>query len=82
MGGEGAMMTANISLKNNRNLLLKRKEKRIGSYTNVTLKELPKATPEQLIEIKENIQKENKKARTKTFLVFGVLIFIVLLLLI
>ncbi|WP_405296567.1 hypothetical protein [Algibacter sp. Ld11] len=64
MGGEGSMMAANQSLKNNRNLTAKRKEKGVlsGSYANIELKEFPKATQEQLDTIKEQTIKNNKKA--------------------
>ncbi len=67
MGGEGSMAAANNSLKNNRSLLSKRKAKGAleGSYSGVELKEFPEATPKQLEEIKEKMQKEIKKARLK-----------------
>lgn len=57
MGGEGSMLHAIKSLKNNRSLLSKRKEKGAlsGSYANIKLKKLPKATPEQLLEIKKRL---------------------------
>ncbi|MDB2462522.1 hypothetical protein N9W61_00230 [Algibacter sp.] len=72
MGGEGAMMAANNSLKNNRGLVSKRREKGAleGSYANIELKEFPKATPEQLLEIKQRVKEENRKTRIKTFLLF------------
>ncbi|MCF7560964.1 hypothetical protein L3X39_09985 [Sabulilitoribacter multivorans] len=59
MGGEGSMMHAIKSLKSNR-ALLKRKERGTlsGSYGNLELKEFPKATSEQLLEIKKRIKKE------------------------
>ncbi|MBD0832442.1 hypothetical protein [Aestuariibaculum sediminum] len=46
MGGEGAMMAANSSLKNNRDLVSKRKESKAlqGSYANVNIKKYPNAT--------------------------------------
>ncbi|GAA3609568.1 hypothetical protein Q4Q39_17060 [Flavivirga amylovorans] len=72
MGGEGSMMAANNSLKNNRSLLLKRREKGAltGSYSNVKLAEFPEATPEQLKEIKKNILKENRINRIKQIILF------------
>lgn len=83
MGGEGAMMAAINSLKGNRNLLSKRKAKGAlgGSYANIKLKELPKATPEQLLEIKKRLKSENREARIKTIsisilLAFGIIAFI------
>ncbi|MFD1614454.1 hypothetical protein [Gelatiniphilus marinus] len=69
MGGEGSMAAANNSLKNNRNLLKKnRKNALSGSYANLQLKEFPNATPEQLIEIKENMKREEKQIRKKLIL--------------
>ncbi len=75
MGGEGAMMAAINSLKNNRSLVSKRKEKGAlgGSYSNVKLAEFPEATPEQIKEIKERLRKENREDRIKQMLLFGVL---------
>lgn len=77
MGGEGSMMHAIKSLKNNRSLLSKRKEKGAlsGSYENIKLKELPKATPEQLLKIKKKLKRENREARIKNILLFLVLLF-------
>ncbi len=78
MGGEGAMMAANNVLKNNRNLVSKRKEKRAleGSYANIELGAFPKATPGQLKEIKERLRKENKKARVVQIILFAVIFLI------
>ncbi|AUP78450.1 hypothetical protein [Flavivirga eckloniae] len=78
MGGEGAMMAANNSLKNNRSLLSKRKEKSAlgGSYANVKLAEFPKATPDQLKEIKERLGKENQKNRLIQIVLFGVVFLV------
>ena len=80
MGGEGAMMAANNSLKNNRSLLSKRKEKSVlgGSYSNVKLAEFPKATPEQLQEIKERLYKENRKNSIKQIILL-VILFLILI---
>ena len=79
MGGEGAMMAANNSLKNNRSLLSKRKDAKAleGSYANIELKEFPKATAEQLQEIRERIQIKNKQNRFRQFLA---IIFIIVVL--
>ena len=76
MGGEGSMMAAINSLKNNKSLLTKRKEKGAlsGSYSNLKLKEFPDATPELLFEIKEKIQRENRRIRIKQLIVFSVLL--------
>jgi len=81
MGGEGSMAAANNSLKNNRSLLSKRKEKEAlsGSYANVKIKEFPKASPEQLNEIKERIQKDVRKNRVKlvlTSVIFFLALFV------
>ena len=82
MGGEGSMMAANNSLKNNRSLVSKRKERHAltGSYSNVTLKEFPDATPQKLKNIREKIQFENRIIRKKQFIAFCVLIFLSILL--
>jgi len=85
MGGEGSMMAANQSLKTNRNQL-KRKDRNAlsGSYSNIKLKEFPKATAQELQEIKERIQKENKETLTKQLLyligfIIALLIFLILI---
>ena len=72
MGGEGSMAAANASLKNNRSLLSKRKEKGAlsGSYANVKMKEFPSASPELLFEIKSRIIKENTKLKRKQIIGF------------
>ena len=76
MGGEGSMMAANNSLKNNRDLVSKRKERGglSGSYSNVKLAEFPQSSPEQLKEIKENIIRQNKIHKIKQLAVFSILI--------
>jgi hypothetical protein len=76
MGGEGAMMAANNSLKNNRSLLSKRKERTAleGSYSNIELKEFPKASEEDLLKIRERMQLENKKRRLKLYVVSGFMV--------
>ncbi len=81
MGGEGSMMAANNSLKNNRNLVAKRKEKKAlsGSYANLKLAEFPKATPEELKRIKEKIQRENKLLRIKQIIIVSILLCIIVL---
>lgn len=84
MGGEGSMMAANQSLKSNRSLLKKRKEKGAlrGSYSNMELKEFPKATPEILKEIRERIQKERKQTLIKSLILFAVITSILTLIVI
>ncbi|GAA3623699.1 hypothetical protein [Flavivirga jejuensis] len=80
MGGEGSAMAAIISLKNNRSLLSKRKEKSAlgGSYSNVKLAEFPKATPELLKEIKERLHKEKRKDIMKQTILFVVMFLILI----
>ncbi|MFG6686312.1 hypothetical protein ACGK9U_07010 [Mariniflexile sp. HNIBRBA6329] len=77
MGGEGAMMAANNSLKNNRSLLAKRKETKTleGSYSNIELKEFPKATAEQLEEIRERLQIKNKQNRIRQIIATIIMLF-------
>lgn len=72
MGGEGSMAAANASLKNNRSLLAKRKEKKAlsGSYANVEMKEFPKATPQKLRLIREKLIRENRETRIKKLIGF------------
>ncbi len=80
MGGEGAMMAAIQSIRNNKKLRSKRKSKGISFVTNSTEKteyNLPKATPEKLQEIKTRLQKENKKRRVKQLLLLGVSLTII-----
>ena len=71
MGGEGSMMSANNSLKNNRSLLSKRKEKKAlsGSYSNLKMKDFP--------EIKDKISEENKQTTQKQ-LVFLIAFLLIL----
>ncbi|OEK09107.1 hypothetical protein A8C32_14585 [Flavivirga aquatica] len=80
MGGEGSMAAANASLKNNRSLTAKRKDKKAleGSYAGVELKEFPKVTEEQIVEIRERIKKENKQARIKQVLIFVAMCIVLL----
>ena len=79
MGGEGSAMAANTSLKNNRNLLSKRKEKASleGSYSGIELKKFPKATEADLIKIRERMELENKKWKIKLLILSGCIIAIV-----
>ncbi len=80
MGGEGSMMASNQSLKDNR-AQLKRKGKGglEGSYAGIELKEFPKASEEQLLEIKERIQRENKRNRSKQIILLITFITLILL---
>ena len=84
MGGEGSMMAMINSIKNNKNLLSKRKDKKglSGSYSGVKLKEFPKATPEELKRIQEKVQLENRLIRNRQLMVFGILLAIIIVLII
>ena len=79
MGGEGSMMSAINSLKNNRSLLSKRKEKKAlsGSYSNLKMKDFPEATPQKLRQIKDKISEENKQTTQKQ-LVFLIAFLLIL----
>ena len=79
MGGEGSLMSANNSLKNNRSLLSKRKEKKAlsGSYSNLKMKDFPEATPQKLRQIKDKISEENKQTTQKQ-LVFLIAFLLIL----
>ncbi|WP_223551185.1 hypothetical protein [Aestuariivivens sp. NBU2969] len=50
MGGEGSMMHSNNSLKTNRDLLAKKKRRKVfsGSYASVKMASFPKASKKQL----------------------------------
>jgi len=77
MGGEGSMMAAIHSLKNNRSLLSKRKEKNAlsGSYSNVELKQFPDSTPEQIESIRQKMHRDNKRSMLKLVLI-STLVFV------
>ncbi|WP_418510916.1 hypothetical protein [Corallibacter sp.] len=81
MGGEGSMMAANNSLKNNRSLVAKRKEANAlsGSYASVQMKEFPKATPEMLETIKVKLQKERKQRLIKQVVVCSIIIILIMI---
>ncbi|MFD1162723.1 hypothetical protein [Hwangdonia seohaensis] len=79
MGGEGSMAAANNSLKNNRNLLKKkRKGSLAGSYGNLEMAEFPEATPQQLLEIEKKIRNKNKQARIKQLIIFAIFMLVFL----
>ena len=81
MGGEGAMMAMAASLKNNKNLKSKRKERSglSGSYADVKMQEFPEATPELLEAIKVKTIQENRKTRIKQLVWLSVAIVMVIL---
>ena len=74
MGGGGVMAAANQSLKANRKLVGKRKEKRfsfVHTSTEKTEYNLPKSTPETLRRIQEKILHENKQRKQKRIVLIG-----------
>lgn len=79
MGGEGAMMAANNSLKNNRNLVSKRKERNAleGSYANAEMKTFPKATESQLRQIREKMTIARKRNAIRQYALFAVVMIVI-----
>ncbi|MEL0643874.1 hypothetical protein V6251_05740 [Olleya sp. Ti.3.14] len=68
MGGEGSMMAANQSLKSNRNMLAKRKEKSFSFVSNSKEKtkyNLPKASDKDIALLRNKLKKEHKVRRVK-----------------
>lgn len=83
MAGEGSMMSANTSLKNNRRIKTSRLEKFVNSTSNGydEFVDPIKATPEQLAEIRQKLQEENQVIlRKKIVLTTSILGFILLVL--
>ena len=81
MGGEGAMMAANQSLKSNRNMMAKRKEKSFSFVTNSTEKteyNLPKITEQKILMLRKKLQQEQKLRRTKQVVVLSVVMLILI----
>lgn len=80
MGGEGSMMNANVSLKNNRGMLSKRRERRthLGAYANKKLKEFPMASEQDILEIQEEMKKKNRTAKFRNSVLFIIVFMIVL----
>ncbi|KJD35875.1 hypothetical protein PW52_09130 [Tamlana sedimentorum] len=78
MGGEGAMVAASNSLKNNRSLLAKRQDKKVlsGSYRGVKMKSFSESTPALLNKIKQQTIEENRAFKKK--IVFIILLLVVL----
>lgn len=72
--GFGSAQGMRVVIKNNRNLLSKRKDKKkeYGSYKNKkTEYNLPKATPQKLQEIRLRMQRENSQRRIKQVVVLS-----------
>lgn len=82
MGGEGSMMAAMQSLKNNRALRSKRRKGKLSFVSSIDEKwvDPKKATFEQLMEIRKRVRRE-RKIRTRKIIaltIVGVLIIILL----
>lgn len=80
MGGEGSMMHMINTLKNNKSMLSKRKERRglQGKYSGEKLEFEHSATKKDLEQIRLRLQSEHKQNQLKIVIVFGVLMFVVL----
>lgn len=80
MGGEGSMMHMINTLKNNKSMLSKRKERRglQGKYSGEKLEFEHSATKEDLEQIRLRLKKEHKQKQLKIIIVFGVVMVIVL----
>lgn len=85
MGGEGSMMAANQSLKSNRNMLAKRKEKSFSFVSNSTEKteyNLPKASEKDIAFLRNKFKKEHKLRRTKQIILLIISLVAIIFLLI
>lgn len=79
MGGEGSMMAANQSLKSNRNMLVKRKEKSFSFVTNSTEKteyNLPEISEASILLLRQKLQKEHKQRRIKQIILLAIVVFV------
>ncbi|WP_054851955.1 hypothetical protein [Olleya sp. ITB9] len=79
MGGEGSMMAANQSLKSNRNMLAKRKEKSFSFVTNSTEKteyNLPEISEASILLLRHKLQKEHKQRRIKQIILLAIVVFV------
>lgn len=77
----GVVQSAIVTIKNNRNLKSKRKDSKSldGSYSEVKMKEFPKATPEMLETIKVKLQKERKQRLIKQIVVCSIIIMLIII---
>jgi len=78
MGGEGSMMHAIKSLKNNRNLLKDRKRKtKLDVYGKPSTTKLvfKKSTQADVLRVREEMKAYNGKLVIKGFIAFGILLF-------
>jgi hypothetical protein len=80
MGGEGSMMHMINSLKNNKSMLTKRKERRgiQGRFSGEKLEFENTATKEDLKQIRFNMQKEYRQKQLKVISVFSVFMLILI----
>ena len=83
MAGEGFMMSANTSLKNNRRNKTSRLEKFVNTTSNGQDEFVDpiKATPEQLATIRQKLQAENKATLRKKIIMTVSIIGLILLVL-
>lgn len=80
MGGEGSMMQMIHTLRNNKSMLTKRKERRVNNWssTGEKLEFENTSTPEDLIKIRLKLQKERKLKRIKILVAFGVFMLLLM----
>ena len=81
MAGEGSMMSANTSLKNNRRNRTSKLEKFVNTTTNDSIEFVDPntATPEELAAIRQRLQQENKAIQKKKItLTFSILVVILI----
>lgn len=81
MAGEGFMMSANTSLKNNRRNKTSKLEKFVNTTTNDNIEFVDSntATPEELAAIRQRLQQENKAIQKKKItLTFSILVVILI----
>jgi len=80
MGGEGSMIQMIHTLRNNKSMLNKRKDRRVVN-TSISGKKLEfhnTSTEKDLLEIRLKLQKERKQKQVKTILVFCVFMFVLI----
>lgn len=73
------MMAANQSLKSNRNMLAKRKEKSFSFVTNSTEKtayNLPEISEASILLLRQKLQREHKQRRIKQIILLAIVIFV------
>ena len=80
MGGEGSMMHMIHTLRNNKSMLSKRKDRRVinSSFSGEKLEFENTSTQEDLVKIKLRLQKERKQKPIKTVVIFSVVMITLL----